>query len=68
VLLDTPADLPGKLLDAVLRIAQTMLIPLQPSLFDIHATHALGGGWQAEALTAAAQQRRVARAATAAIG
>ena len=40
VVLDTPAGLHGKRLDAVLRIAQRMLIPLQPSLFDIRATHA----------------------------
>jgi chromosome partitioning protein len=40
VVLDTPAGLHGKRLDAVLRIADGMLIPLQPSLFDIQATHA----------------------------
>jgi chromosome partitioning protein len=40
VVLDTPAGLHGKRLDAVLRIAHKMLIPLQPSLFDIRATHA----------------------------
>mgnify|MGYP000178522249 FL=1 len=40
VVLDTPAGLHGKKLDAVLRIAQRLLIPLQPSLFDIQATHA----------------------------
>ena len=40
VVLDTPAGLHGKRLDAVLRIAQKILIPLQPSLFDIQATHA----------------------------
>ena len=40
VLLDTPAGLHGKRLDAVLRIATQLLIPLQPSLFDIQATHA----------------------------
>jgi chromosome partitioning protein len=39
VVLDTPAGLHGKRLDAVLRIADSMLIPLQPSLFDIQATH-----------------------------
>ncbi|GMV46443.1 MAG: hypothetical protein AMXMBFR66_18410 [Pseudomonadota bacterium] len=39
VVLDTPAGLHGKRLDAVLRIAERMLIPLQPSLFDIQATH-----------------------------
>ncbi len=40
VVLDTPAGLHGKRLDAVLRITQRLLIPLQPSLFDIQATHA----------------------------
>jgi chromosome partitioning protein len=40
VVIDTPAGLHGKRLDAVLRIADRMLIPLQPSLFDIQATHA----------------------------
>jgi chromosome partitioning protein len=43
VVLDTPAGLHGKRLDAVLRIARRMLIPLQPSLFDIQATHAFLG-------------------------
>ena len=38
--LDTPAGLHGKKLDAVLRIAERLLVPLQPSLFDIEATHA----------------------------
>jgi chromosome partitioning protein len=40
VVLDTPAGLHGKRLEALLRIADRMLIPLQPSLFDIQATHA----------------------------
>jgi chromosome partitioning protein len=40
VVLDTPAGLHGKRLDAVLRIAHKVLVPLQPSLFDIRATHA----------------------------
>jgi len=40
VVLDTPAGLHGKRLDAVLRLADRMLIPLQPSLFDIQATDA----------------------------
>ena len=40
VVLDTPAGLHGKRLDAVLRLADRVLIPLQPSLFDIQATHA----------------------------
>ena len=39
VVLDTPAGLYGKRLDAVMKIADRMLIPLQPSLFDIQATH-----------------------------
>ncbi|MBL8333349.1 MAG: ParA family protein [Rubrivivax sp.] len=39
VVLDTPAGLHGKRLDAVLRIADKLLVPLQPSLFDIQATH-----------------------------
>jgi chromosome partitioning protein len=40
VVLDTPAGLRGKRLDAVLKIADKLLVPLQPSLFDIQATHA----------------------------
>ncbi len=40
IVLDTPAGLHGKHLEAVLRIADRILIPLQPSLFDIQATHA----------------------------
>jgi chromosome partitioning protein len=40
VVLDTPAGLHGKRLDAVMKIADQLLIPLQPSLFDIQATHA----------------------------
>jgi chromosome partitioning protein len=40
VVLDTPAGLHGKRLAAVLRLADRLLIPLQPSLFDIQATHA----------------------------
>ncbi|MBX3637955.1 MAG: ParA family protein [Rubrivivax sp.] len=43
VVLDTPAGLHGKRLDAVMRIADRVLIPLQPSLFDIQATHAFVG-------------------------
>jgi chromosome partitioning protein len=40
VVLDTPAGLHDKLLDAVVRLADRIVIPLQPSLFDIQATHA----------------------------
>ena len=40
VVLDTPAGLHGKRLDEVMRIADRMIVPLQPSLFDIQASHA----------------------------
>lgn len=40
VVLDTPAGLHGKRLEAVLRIADKVVVPLQASLFDIQATHA----------------------------
>jgi chromosome partitioning protein len=36
--LDTPAGLSGKKLDAVMKRADRVLVPLQPSLFDIYAT------------------------------
>ena len=39
VVLDTPAGLHGKRLDEVMKVADKVLIPLQPSIFDIHATH-----------------------------
>ena len=39
VVLDTPAGLHGKRLDEVMKLADKVLIPLQPSIFDIHATH-----------------------------
>jgi len=38
VVLDTPAGLQGKRLDEVIKLADKVLIPLQPSIFDIHAT------------------------------
>ena len=47
VVLDTPAGLHGKRLDAVLRITTKLLIPLQPSLFDIQATHNFLGALRA---------------------
>jgi chromosome partitioning protein len=40
VVLDTPAGFTGKPMDAVMRIADRVMIPLQPSLFDMQATHA----------------------------
>jgi chromosome partitioning protein len=46
VVIDTPAGLHGKKLDAVLQLADVVLVPLQASLFDIQATH----GFLAEAL------------------
>lgn len=39
VVLDTPAGLYGTRLDEVMRLADKVLVPLQPSIFDIHATH-----------------------------
>ena len=39
VVLDTPAGLHGKRLDEVMKLADKVLVPLQPSIFDIHATH-----------------------------
>ena len=38
--IDTPAGLRGRRLDALLKVADVVLVPLQPSLFDIQATHA----------------------------
>ena len=40
VVIDTPAGLHGRRLEALLRVTQRLLVPLQPSLFDIQATHA----------------------------
>jgi chromosome partitioning protein len=40
VVLDTPAGLHDQALDAVLKVADRVLVPLQPSLFDIQASHA----------------------------
>ena len=39
VVIDTPAGLHGQRLDEVLGIADKLLVPLQPSLFDIDATY-----------------------------
>jgi chromosome partitioning protein len=38
VVLDTPAGLLGKRLDEVMKLADHVLVPLQPSIFDIYAT------------------------------
>ena len=40
VVLDTPAGLHGKLFREVLKLADKVLVPLQPSIFDIYATRA----------------------------
>jgi len=40
VVLDTPAGLHDRKLESVLKIADRVLLPLQPSLFDIQASHA----------------------------
>ena len=39
VVLDTPAGLHGKRFDEVMKLADKVVVPLQPSIFDIHATH-----------------------------
>lgn len=38
VVLDTPAGLHGRKLDEVMKVADRVLVPLQPSIFDIYAT------------------------------
>ena len=38
VVLDTPAGMHGKKVDAVMKLADLVLIPLQASVFDIYAT------------------------------
>ncbi|MEY2842772.1 MAG: hypothetical protein RI920_809 [Pseudomonadota bacterium] len=38
IVLDTPAGLHGKGLDAVMKLADKVVVPLQASVFDIHAT------------------------------
>jgi chromosome partitioning protein len=38
MVLDTPAGIDGGRLDEVLRIADKVIVPLQPSMFDILAT------------------------------
>jgi len=40
VVLDTPAGLTGRPFEAAMKIADRLVVPLQPSLFDIQATHA----------------------------
>jgi chromosome partitioning protein len=38
VVLDTPAGLRGKMLDRVLKLSSRVIVPVQPSLFDMLAT------------------------------
>jgi chromosome partitioning protein len=38
VVLDTPAGLRGKLLDKVLKLSTRVIVPVQPSMFDMAAT------------------------------
>lgn len=38
VVLDTPAGLNGKLLDKVLKLSTRVIVPVQPSMFDMRAT------------------------------
>jgi chromosome partitioning protein len=40
VVLDTPAGMHGKQLHEVMRLADRVIVPLQPSIFDIYATRA----------------------------
>ena len=40
VVLDTPAGLHGKMLQEAMRQADKVVVPLQPSIFDIYATRA----------------------------
>ena len=37
--IDTPAGLHGNRLDAAMKVADMLIVPLQPSLFDMQATH-----------------------------
>ncbi len=39
VVLDTPAGLHGRRFDEVMKLADRVLVPLTPGIFDIHATH-----------------------------
>jgi chromosome partitioning protein len=39
IVLDTPAGIHGAALKEAVRVAAKIIVPLQPSLFDIHATH-----------------------------
>ena len=53
VVLDTPAGLHGKMLQDAMRQADKVVVPLQPSIFDIYATRAF--------LDELAQQRKAGK-------
>lgn len=53
VVLDTPAGMHGKMLQDAMRQADKVLVPLQPSIFDIYATRAF--------LDELAQQRKAGK-------
>ncbi|HEX2543800.1 MAG TPA: ParA family protein [Ramlibacter sp.] len=53
VVLDTPAGMHGKMLQEALRQADKVVVPLQPSIFDIYATRAF--------LDELAQQRKAGK-------
>jgi chromosome partitioning protein len=46
VVLDTPAGVHGKLLRKALRLADKVLVPLQPSIFDMYATAPSSTNWR----------------------
>ncbi len=58
--IDTPAGLQGKRLDAVMKVADAILVPLQASVFDIYATR--------EFIVELRQRRRHAEVPIAVIG
>jgi chromosome partitioning protein len=45
VVLDTPAGLKGSKLDVILKLADTVIVPVQPSIFDILATEEFLKNW-----------------------
>ena len=60
VVLDTPAGLHGKRLSEVIRLADRIVVPLQPSVFDIFASRAF--------LDQLAQSKRAERVQTGLVG
>jgi chromosome partitioning protein len=60
VVLDTPAGMHGKMLQEALRTADRIVVPLQPSIFDIYATRSF--------LDELAQHRKMSRAQVGIVG